>query len=150
MAETLLKQIKLVATARLLQEQVEAYLRTSKLAWEKEHHWYLNELAVRRTECQQAEATLRELALVAYRLTGDKHPAPGVDIREGEELIFEEAKALEWAKINSPAMVKVSLNVPLFKKLAKELKPNFVTFKPTYQATIATDLEKILKEMSNA
>ena len=94
-----------------------------------------------KTECAEAEQALRELTLQAYKDTGNKAPSPGVGIRIITKLIYDVGKAFEWAKQHGLAL---KLDTPAFEKIAKASKPDFVENREEAQATIATDLSKVL------
>ena len=134
------EQIKVVAQARKVAE-VEA--QAKKIAyeqWEEDHSIMLGMVAESKQAVTDAEALLRELTLKAYKETGDKHPAKGVDIREVTTYSYNEDEALKWAIEHKMAL---KLDKDKFKNHVKADPPNFVTVSQEPQATISSNLEEI-------
>ena len=90
--------------------------------------------------CQEAEGTLRELALQSYASTGEKAVAPGVGIRVRTILGYLAKDAMAWAMEHKLAL---KLDSSAFEKIAKTSNLPFVTITEEPQATIATELEKV-------
>ena len=140
---TLEQQIRTVSEKRekvsILQKAKDALYATLEYQYKES----FEALASAKAHCSEAEQTLRELILQAYRETGNKAPAPGVGIRIITNLIYDATKALEWAKQHGLAL---KLDTSAFEKIAKVDKPDFVEMAEEPQATIATDLSKVLQE----
>ena len=140
---TIEQQIKRVQELRLA---LDSFV-TAKANLEREFEWTNRELFKEfdntKQLCAEAEKALRELTLQAYAETGNKAPAPGVGIRIITRLVYDAGLALSWAKHHEIAL---KLDTSAFEKIAKASKPDFVEIQEEAQATIATDLSKVLKE----
>lgn len=93
---------------------------------------------------RQLEDQIKRMAVEHVKATGDKKPAPGVEIRLMHTLAYSEADALNWAKQHNLAL---KLDADTFEGLAKAAPKDFagiVTFKDEPKATIATDLAKVM------
>ncbi len=89
MENSIREQINAVVEAREKSQQA-AELRTSAYnKWVEEYSPLLDDEAVAKSLCQEAEGKLRELALEVYAGTGDKAVAPGVGIRVMTRLNYE-------------------------------------------------------------
>ncbi len=86
----------------------------------------------------EAEATLRELALVIYQRTAQKTVHPGVKIREVPQLTYDPHHALEWAMEHRMAL---TLDAKAFERIAKAASLPFVQVVVEPQATLATRFE---------
>ena len=93
------------------------------------------------------ESDLREYAVRVYLDTGDKHPGAGVNIKDIVKLQYDVTDALKWAKHHDVALV---LDKGTFEKIAKVTPPEFVRTVIEHQATIATDLDKALRDEVDA
>jgi len=93
-----------------------------------------------KTACQEAEDSLRFLALETYAATGEKTVAPGIGIREVTKYSYSETEALKWAIEHKMAL---KLDETKFKNHVKADPPDFVTVTTEPQATIATELQKV-------
>ncbi len=143
MEDTLKGQIKVVAVARkLAQEKADAW-KSARTAWEEANKNLLEEAMQTSQFAQAAETVLRELTLQAYAQTGNKSPAEGVGIREVTKLEYDNGTAFRWAIEHSMAL---KLDTNSFEKIAKASPLDFVKITLQPQATIATDLDKILSK----
>jgi len=76
-------------------------------------------IAQKRESLQVAEGSLRSLVLDEYKASGQKKFPLGTEVKVYEDLVYDEAKALEWCVTNFPAAVTKSLNKTAFKAYAK-------------------------------
>jgi len=106
--------------------------------WMEENQTLFDNESKSKTICQDAEATLRELTLIAYAETGNKAPAPGLGIREVTKLEYDTKVAFTWAVEHTMAL---RLDTSAFEKIVKASPLDFVTVSQVPQATIATQLE---------
>ena len=86
------------------------------------------------------EEKLRELTLAIFKETGEKHPAPEVNIREVEKLEYKPENGLYWAIQHNIAL---KLDTLAFEKLVKaspETFSSFVKIEKIATATIATNI----------
>jgi len=142
----LTEQIKAVAAARQKAQQAGEAKKEAFEKWEHANQALLDEVAVSQKVCGEAEAKLRELTLQAFAETGNKNPVKGVGIREIVKLEYDAKDAFAWA-VEHKIMLK--LDVPAFEKMSKmapETRPGFVKIHTEPQATIATNLDEIIKE----
>ena len=128
MTEELLNQIGIVALARVNAQRAKEAKGIAYGAWEIEHKSLLDSIVTTSFFLAEKETKLRELTLQVYAETGNKKPAPGVGIREIIRLDYEPELARDWAIEHKMAL---KLDVAAFEKIP--------------QATIATDLSKVLE-----
>lgn len=91
-----------------------------------------------------AEVTVRALAAEEYMLTGEKKPAPGIEIKLRATYQIDEQTGLAWAKEKGLCLIPESLDVAAVKKMASVTPLPFVTVTHEPQPQIATDLDKAL------
>jgi hypothetical protein len=97
---------------------------------------------------------INALTVLAYKQSGekqDKKPVPGVGIRVGQLLKYDQGKAVDHCKENLPAAIVRSVDKKLFESYAKTLAANktpldFVTVEEKITPTIAKDLSEYLEE----
>ena len=92
------------------------------------------------TACQEAEATLRTLALDTYEHTGIKQVATGIVVRVMTKLNYDIKVAFDWAKSHKMAL---KLDTSAFEKIAKADPPDFVKITEEPQATLSQELQKV-------
>ena len=111
----------------------------------------LQESKLKQLELEEQAIALRseinDLTLGAYYKTGTKHPAPGVGVRVGTELIYDPVDAKTYCLSELPEALKLDANV--FEKYAngiREVKPlDFVSFAEKATPTISRDLGEYLE-----
>ncbi len=91
----------------------------------------------------KAETALREAAVAAYNASGEKHLAPGVEVKVGSSMAYDPAAALAWAKAHTVAL---SLDKKAFESIAPSSCPELVQVSEKPTANIATDLDKFYAE----
>lgn len=137
--------VRTLATARARKAALDAELKAAR-----EHFDFVNQalIATSQTangEVEQADRTLRALAIADFQATGDKNPAPGVSISEATALEYDLAAVTEWAKTAMPDLITPpQLNVKAFDKIARVVPLSFVTKAPSPSVKIASDLEAAL------
>lgn len=87
-----------------------------------------------------AELQVRTLARLAYERTGEKAPAPGVEIKVAKAYSWEPAAALAWAQQTRMCLVPESLDEKAFTKIAKAAPLPFVRITEEPRAFIASQL----------
>ncbi len=112
--------------------------RLSLTAWTEANKNLRLEVETAQQMVIDSENILRKLTLEAYNETANKKPAEGVGIRITKRLLYDAAKALEWAKEHNLCL---RLDLAAFERLAKTEPINFVITEEIPQATIATNLE---------
>ena len=95
-----------------------------------------------KAEVVEAETCLREMALTIYRDTEDKHPGPGVEIKQRVRLLYDPGEALAWAVEHGLAL---SLDVKAFERHAKAGPIGFVEYRNEAMAALAQDMAKALE-----
>ena len=139
------EQMQIVAAARRRRDDAMAYLAAVVDQWEATVGFPLRATVKSLVaDCSEVEILLRDMTLAAYRETGSKHPAPGVDVRLVQQLDYDPAIAQLWGYEHG---VCLRLDPRAFEKLAKAMPLDFVTITEVPVATIAGDLDKVLKDM---
>ena len=135
------ERLESVMSWRRIHASCSGNLLLSKVTWERENAILLNSFANSEENMRRAEEELRQEAVQAFLATGEKRPSPGVEVRLYDVLIYDSLKAFEWALEHKQAL---QLSKPVFEKIAKADKPEFVTITQEPRALIASDLEKAL------
>jgi len=99
--------------------------------------WAKVQLASTKASLGFADDIVRQLAVDAYGVDGNKKPAEGVGIRVMTKLVYDEAVALGWAMDKRMAL---KLDAKAFEKIAKASQLEFVTEEEAPIATIAKEL----------
>ena len=134
------KQINLVVEARAKAKEALINKTESYQSWLDSNQHLLDSESNAKATCQEVEAQLRELALVAFRVTGEKQVAPGIGIRVRAVLDYEPKEAMDWAIKHELAL---KLDASAFEKIAKTSKLLFVSITEEPTATIATELQRV-------
>jgi len=137
MSDQLKEQIKVVAEARRILQEVKDSRDESLKRWEEDNNELLAHYMLGVKVVADTEAKLRELTLQAYAKTGNKAPAPGVGIREVTKLEYFTEYAYDWALEHKMAL---SLDKKAFERVAQVSSLDFVTITKEPQATISQDL----------
>jgi hypothetical protein len=104
-------------------------------------------LALREEEArvEAAELALKSLALTHYKLTQEKKPTPGVEVKVYDVFtVTDEIAALAWAKKSDMCLVPEKVDTKAVLKIAAVTPLPFVKHDTEPKASIATDLEKVL------
>ena len=134
------KQINLVVEAREKSQLLSEERKSMYDTFISQHTDFFADVATAASEATEAEGQLRELALVAFKETGDKQVAPGIGIRVRQVLNYESRDAMEWAVKHELAL---KLDPSAFEKIAKTSNLSFVTITEEPTATIATELKSV-------
>jgi hypothetical protein len=103
-------------------------------------------IAQKRESLQVAEASLRSLVLDEFKASGQKKFPLGTEVKVYEDIVYDEAKALEWCNANFPAAIKKTLDKVSFKAYAKlQLIPGLVEIVKTPKAMLPTKI--VLEEV---
>lgn len=135
--EQLKQQIQVVARARMASATAIDIRAIARTQWETEHKDLEDTVSATYKIKEAEEAKLRELTLQVYAETGNKAPVPGVSIKIFEVLSYNLDEAMKWALEHRVAL---KLDTPVFEKIAKVDKPNFVTITGEARAQVARDL----------
>jgi len=136
-------QVKVVAQARQEAQSLSDQKKALYDEFQTLHADFFGDVVVATTKVSEAEDKLRDLTIQAYQSTGNKAPAFGVGIRELTKLEYEPKLAFRWALEHKMAL---SLDKKSFESIAKTTPLEFVKVTTEPQATIATDLSKVLQE----
>lgn len=107
----------------------------------------LAETILKKSESLQvAENALRTLVLDEFKSSGQKKFPLGTEVKVYEDIVYDEAKALEWCNANFPAAIKKTLDKVSFKAYAKlQLIPGLVEIVKTPKAMLPTKI--VLEEV---
>lgn len=135
-----------LAAAREQAAGLKARLDQANAVWLRRNAALLDELKAAAGAVCTLEGEVRERALWIYVvLGGEKHPAPGVDVRVLQRVEYEPEQAFAWAVDNGLAL---RLDPRAFEALAKtsplESLAEIAKVVDQPQAIIATDLTKVL------
>lgn len=137
----MIDQVKQVNELRSTLAGLMAAKREASQKWEADNKLLLEGISAVLITLTEAEEGLRLAALAEYKATGNKRPAPGVEIKLFQELKYELSLALAWAVEHSMAL---SLDRKAFEGICKATEISFVEKVETPKVTLATDLEKAL------
>lgn len=117
-------------------------------AWEEANRDDLKLQAALRDEIARLENAARSLAVAAYRLTGNKAPYPGLNVKITKQIAYDHAKAFAWAKEHNLCL---KLDTRAMDDQVKAMikrggYPDWITTSKTPAGTISTDLGKVLEE----
>jgi len=116
----------------------------ARLAWEREHLALLAEESLAKAAVADIDKALRAEAEAWFRTSGEKHPAPGIEIKLLTTLLYDQQTALNWCVKHEMCL---TIDTKRFEKYAKgnpDLLPGIVTVGKAPQCNIATDLGKAL------
>lgn len=144
LAETLRRQLNLVARLRAGQRLAQQRVNELRSAFEQEHQAELEQPKSYAADLEAAERTLRALALASYARDGDKHPAEGIGIQIRKRMDYEPEAAVVWAAYTGRHHL-LDIKTAAFERSVRGLDmagelPDFVTLRDKPAATIATDL----------
>ena len=140
--EQIKAQIVTVAEARGFSNRAQELKRAAFAIWESEHTGLIDDEARGKVAVQTEETKLRDMTVIYFNETQDKHHDPNVGIREVDKLEYGTKQAMEWAKTHGMAL---KLDTSAFEKIVKTSPPDypFVTFTKTATATIATEIKVV-------
>ena len=138
---TLQEQVVAVARLRNTERSLALAIGLAREAWEDRNRVEIDNYNAVLAAKNLAEGALRARAVEVYNQTGNKKPAPGVEIKMFTKLTYDEVEALKWA---SEHWIALKLDKAVFEKIAKAAPPDFVAVTQEPQATIATDLSRYL------
>lgn len=132
-----------VRQARAEVETVEGAYRQVQDEFTRQHVHLLETRAEVRQRLEQEELALRSAAEAHYRATGDKKPIDGVTVTETVALEYDETAVREWCRTAMPQLVRETLDVKAFEKVAKAGGLPFVTLVTTGKARVAAHLDPL-------
>jgi len=137
--------VKDLATVRQTETEIKAEVADIQAELEASGLWKLLQERKALLGSAQGAANLqadyvRELALRAYDVAGDKRVHPAVQVKMYATLAYDPTNALDYAREHLPGALK--LNKQVFEKAAKAIGLDFVTMDQEPRAVIAGDLSK--------
>lgn len=145
---TLEDDLRKLADLRDEFSKIDGELEASRKAWLEEN----SELILKRSaiddQIKTEEEFIRRDAVTEFTVTGNKKPAPGLQIKIVEKLEYPEDKAVKWAiENNAPGILKIAkakFDKAMKGDAAKGTVQLFVKMTKEPQAQISTDLRKAL------
>ncbi len=87
-------------------------------------------------QAKAKEFELRQAIIAAYNETKNKQLGFGLSVQVRTKLVYDEAKAVEWATVNAPVCVKRVIDAKAFDAICKTNRPDFVEVAETPTAVI--------------
>ena len=112
----------------------------NKQKFDEENEELLSLRNAKEVEIEELKEHIAEECISDYNETGVKEFQGGLKIRLNNRVNYDPDKALDWAKINMPAVVKQTLDKRSFDKFAKELDLDFVELKKEPSITYPSEL----------
>ena len=132
-----------LATEREQLVGLQASLAAQQELFDARHFAEIAAIAESKAFVSQTEAEIRGADYSA----DNRHPAPGLSVKELTMLAYPEIKALEWAITNQHGNL-LSLKRAAFEKVAEGLRLPFVTISKIPTVTIARDLSQAVAEIA--
>lgn len=139
------QQVRNVADGRRKLADLESVMRQKRQVFEDNNLDLTQHINRLKKEVHEGEETLKTMALVRHKETGELHLAPGVKIRRVVQVDYDAEDAIEWCKAHDEAAGCLKLDVSKFSSLAKALSLPFVTKETVSQVTLSRDLDVELK-----
>jgi len=145
---TLEDDVQKLADLRDEFSKIDGELEASRQAWLEENAELIMKRSALDDQIKAEEGFIRRDAVEEFVKTGNKKPAPGLQIKIVEKLEYPEEDAVKWATYNNALGVlkiaKSKFDAAMKGEAAKGTAPAFVTFSKGPQAQIATDLRKAI------
>jgi hypothetical protein len=136
-AELYLRLLAQIQKGRRELEEVEGEYDARMTKARTENQYIADVLVQRRESLQVSETALRTLVLDEFKATGQKKFPLGTEVKVYEDVVYDEAKALEWCSTNFQAAIQKTLNKPVFKAYAKaQIIPGLVEIVKTPKAML--------------
>lgn len=114
----------------------------AKATFQEEHVELTDAINGHAVRVAEAEAQVRQLALAAHDLTGEKKPAAGADVVIRTTYSYDESAALAWAETALPTAITRKLDTKAIDKIASTGTLPFATKIETPPVRIASDLSE--------
>jgi hypothetical protein len=146
---TLEDDLRKLADLRDEHFKLDAQLEMSRQAWLEENAELIMKRSALDDQIKAEEEFIRRDAVTEFTKTGNKKPAPGLQIKIVEKLEYPEEDAVKWATYNNALGVlkiaKSKFDKAMKGESAKGTAPAFLTVTKVPQAQIATDLRKVIE-----
>lgn len=140
--QALLDAVRVLARARTDRAEVKAMLANKRELFAIEHESLIHHADMLAEDEEQAERTVRALAVSEYEATGEQKPCEGISIVLTKVLDYKSDEATAWAVGAMPALiVPAHIDVKAFDKVARAVSLPFVTVTETPAVRIASTLE---------
>lgn len=129
---------------------IDGELEASRQAWLEANAELIMKRSALDDQIKTEEEFIRRDAVTEFTKTGNKKPAPGLQIKIVEKLEYPEEDAVKWATYNN-ALGVLKIAKSKFDKAIKgevamgRTPPVFVALSKGPQAQIATDLRKVIE-----
>ena len=140
-ADDLLTKVRHLAACRRARDEAKRQYEAAFDAFLAEHELLVSQRDRCVEDALDAEEEVRDAALAAYALSGEKRLCAGLGIRVETRLNYPPERATEWAIEHKLAL---KLDTPAFEQIARVSPPFFVVVRQEPVATIATDLDKAI------
>lgn len=146
---TLEDDIRTLADLRDEYFKLDTQLEVSRQKWLEENAELIMKRSAIDDQIKTEEEFIRRDAVTEFVTTGNRKPAPGLQIKIVEKLEYPEGDAVQWA-INHDAHGVLKIARSNFDKAIKgeiamgKMPPEFLTLHKGPHAQIATDLRKAL------
>jgi hypothetical protein len=145
---TLEDDIRKLADLRDEYFKLDTQLEMSRKAWLEENAELIMKRSAIDDQIKTEEVFIRKFAVDTYVNTGNKKPAPGLQIKIVERLEYPEEEAVRWAiENNAPGVLKIAkvkFDKAMKGEAAKGAVPLFVTMTKEPQAQIDTNLRRMI------
>ena len=148
------EHLPILARARADYDLAKADLDARRAAFDAEHAEQIARVADLKTALEVSEQQIRDAAVRFFDETGDKKPAPGVEIKLWDGVTYDPSAARTWCLVNMPALLV--LNAAAYEKLFREVVSSktlssVIVGMPGLlitdsKASIARDLSQYLKD----
>lgn len=144
MSESLRQAIVHLAEARRKLAGTKTIVADKKQQFERENRDLIALMNRESDAVAAAELMVRTLTVDTFKATGNKKPAPGVEIKMKKEYEVDEVAALKWAIEKDLCLIPQQLDLKAVTKLASVQPLPFVRIHEEPQPQISTDLDKVL------
>lgn len=149
LTDSLIDELRHLAVQRSWAASLDAKIKAARAGFEATLAVELKNWEAAKRGVEAAESAVRALALVIHETTADTKPAPGVSIVQVTEYAIDDAAALVWCKAKQLCLVPESVDRRALQQLAKVTPLPFVTMTTRADTRIATDLFKVLPEVTS-
>lgn len=118
MDNSLKEQLKELAQARQQYTQKKAELDALREQFNEQHAVLIAEVETLSAAQKEADETCRGVGLVEYLRTKNNKPLQGVEIKLWDTATFDPLEALQWCRVNMPALL--TLNSKTYEKVLRE------------------------------
>lgn len=133
--------VERLAERRRTAAELRAAMQQLHATFEATHAGAIAALRQAQADEQQAETELRQLAVAHGQSTGERKPAPGVEMIVKQELDYRPDAAFAWARETGMALM---LDKRAFEKIAGATPIACVTVLQVPAVRISTDLDRAL------